>query len=93
MSVNPDVIERTVRTLQARLPGLLAVYGFGSRVQGTEGPDSDLDMAVLVAGYADVTLLWQLAGELADKRRKLREVEEALAASAREDAEAEKAAA
>ena len=48
MSVNPDVIERTVRTLQARLPGLLAVYGFGSRVQGTAGPDSDLDMAVLV---------------------------------------------
>ena len=66
MSVNPDVIERTVRTLQARLPGLLAVYGFGSRVQGTEGPDSDLDMAVLVAGYADVTLLWQLAGELGE---------------------------
>ena len=66
MSVNPDVIERTVRTLQARLPGLLAVYGFGSRVQGTEGPDSDLDMAVLVAGYADVTRLWQLSGELAD---------------------------
>ena len=66
MSVNPDVIERTVRTLQARLPGLLAVYGFGSRVQGTAGPDSDLDMAVLVAGYADVTLLWQLSGELAD---------------------------
>ena len=66
MSVNPDVIERTVRTLQARLPGLLAVYGFGSRVQGTAGPDSDLDMAVLVAGYADVTRLWQLSGELAD---------------------------
>ena len=66
MSVNPDVIERTVRALQAWLPSLLAVYGFGSRVQGTAGPDSDLDMAVLVAGYADVTLLWQLAGELAD---------------------------
>lgn len=66
MSVNPDVIERTVRTLQARVPGLLALYGFGSRVQGTAGPDSDLDMAVLVAGYADVTLLWQLSGELAD---------------------------
>lgn len=66
MSVNPDVIERTVRTLQARVPGLLALYGFGSRVQGTAGPDSDLDMAVLVAGYADVTRLWQLSGELAD---------------------------
>ena len=66
MPVNPDVIERTVRTLQARLPGLLAVYGFGSRVQGTAGPDSDLDLAVLVEGYADVTLLWQLSGGLAD---------------------------
>jgi len=35
-------------------------------VQGTAGPESDLDMAVLVAGYADVTQLWQLTGELAD---------------------------
>ncbi len=66
MHVTSEVIERTVRTLQARLPDLLAVYGFGSRVQGTAGPDSDLDMAVLVAGYVDVTQLWQLAGELAD---------------------------
>ena len=57
MSVNPDVIERTVRTLQARLPGLLAVYGFGSRVQGTEGPDSDLDMAVLVP-----SVIWSIHG-------------------------------
>ncbi len=64
--VTPDVMERAVRVLQAGLPGLLAVYGFGSRVQGTAGPESDLDMAVLVAGYADVTQLWQLAGELAD---------------------------
>lgn len=65
-SVTPEVIERTVRVLQARLPGLLAVYGFGSRMQGTAGPDSDLDMAVLVAGNADVLLLWQISGELAD---------------------------
>lgn len=66
MHVTSEVIERTVCTLQARLPDLLAVYGFGSRVQGTAGPDSDLDMAVLVAGYVNVTQLWQLAGELAD---------------------------
>lgn len=66
MHVTSEVIDRAVRTLQARLPDLLAVYGFGSRVQGTAGPDSDLDMAVLVAGYADVTLLWRLSGELAD---------------------------
>jgi predicted nucleotidyltransferase len=55
-----------VRTLQSRLPNLLAVYAFGSRVQGTAGPDSDLDLAVLVAGYAEPLTLWTLAGGLAD---------------------------
>jgi len=55
-----------VHTLQSRLPNLLAVYAFGSRVQGTAGPDSDLDLAVLVAGYAEPLALWTLAGELAD---------------------------
>ncbi|MFZ3123654.1 MAG: nucleotidyltransferase domain-containing protein [Acidovorax sp.] len=64
--VTSEVIERIVCMLRARLPGLLAVYGFGSRVQGTAGPGSDLDIAVLVAGYADVLRLWQLCGELAD---------------------------
>lgn len=55
-----------VRTLQSRLPHVLAVYAFGSRVQGTARPDSDLDLAVLVAGYAEPLTLWTLAGELAD---------------------------
>lgn len=58
--------EAIVQTLQARLPNLLAVYAFGSRVQGTGGPQSDLDLAVLVAGYADPLVLFDLAGELAD---------------------------
>lgn len=52
--------------LRARVPDLLAVYAFGSRVEGTAGVDSDLDLAVLVAGYADPVRLWELAGELAD---------------------------
>lgn len=55
-----------VSRLRAALPGLLAIYAFGSRVQGTAGPDSDLDLAVLVAGYADPVLLWTLSGELAE---------------------------
>lgn len=63
--VAPDVMERSVRLLQDRVPGLLAVYGFGSRVQGTAVPESDLDLAVLVAGYADLPQLWQLSSELA----------------------------
>ncbi len=59
--------EAIVQHLRQRLPGLLAVYGFGSQIQGTAGPQSDLDLAVLVAGYADPLLLWELAGELAEK--------------------------
>ena len=55
-----------VELLQAQVPGLLAVHAFGSRVQGTAGPDSDLDLAVLVAGYADAERLWQLSGALTD---------------------------
>lgn len=54
------------RTVQERLPGLLGLYAFGSRIQSTARSDSDLDLAVLVAGYADPLELWDLAGELAD---------------------------
>ncbi|WP_367026757.1 nucleotidyltransferase domain-containing protein [Methylococcus sp. ANG] len=45
-----------VRTLQSGLPQLLAVYAFGSRIRGDARPDSDLDLAVLVAGYADAAI-------------------------------------
>lgn len=58
--------ETLIQTLQARVPGLLAIYAFGSRIQGTAGPDSDLDLAVLVAGYAEPLALFDLAGDLAD---------------------------
>ena len=52
--------------LLARVPNLLAVYAFGSRIRGTGGPQSDLDLAVLVAGYAEPLALWELSGDLAD---------------------------
>lgn len=61
--MNPD--GPVLRRLRAALPTLLAVHAFGSQVQGTAGPDSDLDLAVLVAGRADVLQLWQLSQELA----------------------------
>lgn len=48
--------------LRQRLPGLLAIYAFGCRVAGTVGPASDLDLAVLVGGYADPLQRWELAG-------------------------------
>ncbi|WP_394807488.1 nucleotidyltransferase domain-containing protein [Nitrosomonas sp.] len=55
-----------IQTLRASLPNLLAIYVFGSRIQGTAQIDSDLDLAVLVAGYAEPLVLWTLAGDLAD---------------------------
>ena len=55
-----------LHALQARVPKLLAVYAFGSRIQGTARPDSDLDLAVLVTAYGDPLRLWELSGELAD---------------------------
>ncbi len=61
-------IDRTplLQTLQTRLPGLMAVYAFGSRIEGTQHADSDLDLAVLVASYADPLLLWNLSSQLAE---------------------------
>ncbi len=47
----------------------MAVYAFGSRVRDEgrhAGPDSDLDLAVLVEGYADPVQLFELTGSLAD---------------------------
>ncbi|MBK1631468.1 DNA polymerase subunit beta [Thiohalocapsa halophila] len=58
--------EALIAHLGHRLTNLLAVYAFGSRIQGTASADSDLDLAVLVAGYAPPLELWALSGELAD---------------------------
>lgn len=55
-----------IATLQAALPNLLAVYLFGSHAQGTAGPDSDIDIAVLVAGKLPPLQLWELAQTLGD---------------------------
>jgi predicted nucleotidyltransferase len=55
-----------VSTVRARFRNAMAVYAFGSQVQGTAGPQSDLDLAVLVAGYADPLVLWDAAGSLSD---------------------------
>lgn len=55
-----------VGLLRSRVDGLLAVYAFGSRVQGTADEGSDLDLAVLVKGYVDPLVLWEIASEAAD---------------------------
>lgn len=55
-----------VAMIRVEFPSTLAIYAFGSRIDGTANVDSDLDLAVLVAGYADPIKLWDLSGQLAD---------------------------
>ena len=55
-----------VALLRSRFPLAMAVYAFGSQVQGTANADSDLDLAILVGGYADPLALWEAAGSVAD---------------------------
>lgn len=58
--------DTILEILHNRVPDLLGIYAFGSRVHGTARPDSDLDLTVLVAGYAKPLALWALSGDLAD---------------------------
>lgn len=58
--------EAIVQLLLSKFPNLLAIYAFGSHIDGTSGPQSDLDLAVFVAGYAESQVLWQVSGDLAD---------------------------
>jgi predicted nucleotidyltransferase len=61
--------DRILLHLNKRFPALMAVYAFGSRIQQHglhANAQSDLDLAVLVEGYADPVLMFDVANELAD---------------------------
>lgn len=58
-----SIKELVIQEVQSIFSNLLAIYAFGSRVQGTANAQSDLDLAVLVEGYADpVVFLLAQAG-------------------------------
>jgi predicted nucleotidyltransferase len=50
-----------VRAILASMPDALAIYCFGSKVMGSAHDESDLDLAVLLPGYADPASLWKLS--------------------------------
>ena len=60
-----QILQLLQACLPWQIPELLAVHAFGSRVQGTQHADSDLDLAILVAGKADPVLLWDMAQHMA----------------------------
>jgi predicted nucleotidyltransferase len=66
-SLTPEAETLVCSELQKAFPNALGIYAFGSRVQGSANAQSDLDLAVLVAGYADPLELFEMANQLADK--------------------------
>ncbi|ACE85467.1 type VII toxin-antitoxin system MntA family adenylyltransferase antitoxin [Cellvibrio japonicus] len=66
-SLTPEAEALVCTELQHTFPNALGIYAFGSRVQGTANVQSDLDLAVLVAGYATPLQLFETANQLADK--------------------------
>lgn len=66
-SLTPEAEILICAELQKAFPNALGIYAFGSRIQGTANAQSDLDLAVLVAGYADPLHLFEIANQLADK--------------------------
>ena len=53
-----------VRAILTEFPDCLAVHAFGSRVTGHADARSDLDLALLLPGYASTDRLWNLAEKL-----------------------------
>jgi predicted nucleotidyltransferase len=54
-----------IEAVRSVLPDVRAFWVFGSHAQGTAQPTSDLDLAVLFDGRADVVALWEAAQDLA----------------------------
>ena len=52
-------------TIRATVPGVQAIYIFGSRARGDAGPESDLDVAVLASRPLDPLVRWELQERLA----------------------------
>ena len=66
-SLTPQIESLICTELQNAFPNALGIYAFGSRIQGTANAQSDLDLAILVAGYADPLQLFEMANQLADQ--------------------------
>lgn len=64
-TIDPLVAD-ALQLLRIELPSLMGLYLFGSQAQDCAGPDSDLDLAVLVEQYVDPLRLWELSSRLAN---------------------------
>lgn len=58
--------KRIVSFLTERIPDLIAIYLFGSSVEGTPGLESDIDLAILPVQPLNPLERWNLAQDLAN---------------------------
>lgn len=70
MKPSPDstrgpILAQALALLQETVPGLIAVYRFGSYGTAHERDDSDLDLAILATQQTESVRRWELAQQLA----------------------------
>ena len=63
--LNAPDFSAVTDALKNAVPGLSAVYVFGSQVSGHAGPESDLDVALMADALLDAETLWELGSRLA----------------------------
>lgn len=65
--LSPEALQDLIATVRAQVPEVVAIYLYGSRVQGRARPGSDLDVALLLPPGRRLDLAQQLdlAGRLA----------------------------
>lgn len=54
-----------IQQIRRSVPGLIALYRFGSQTKGTARPDSDVDLAILTRNPIPAMRRFELAQELA----------------------------
>ena len=64
-AVSDRVVETLASAVAARVPGIVALYLFGSRARGDGVADSDIDLAVLAQNRLDPVERWKLQEDLA----------------------------
>lgn len=69
-SPDPAVQDVVAEIVPAAVPGVIAVYQFGSTVDGTEHAQSDLDLALLASSPLPNLDRWALQEDLAAELRR-----------------------
>lgn len=82
--MNVDDLERVraaVATIRTAIPDVQAIYRFGSTAAGTDGPGSDLDLAVLGPRPLDPVVRFDIQEQLASVLRRAVDLVDLRAAS------------